>query len=422
MIDVFCNNLPLKVNPPKMCQLTGVVLATLGINGAIPLIHGSQGCSNFVKHLMSKHFKEPMDIATTALNEKVIAAGGEKRLLNAIKNLRDRLDPELIVVMTTCLTETIGDNLGVVKDCVVVRTPSYSGTHVEGYDSAIKEIIKFLADDCIERKNSINVISGFVNPADVRELKKILTLMGVEHTILTDLTSLDMPILKKRRSDTTVEKIRESVNAIATFSFGKEGKSGGEYLEKFGVNNLNLRFPIGIINTDRFLLKVSEITGAEISDKVVEERNYALDGMVDVSHVLRGKKVAIFGDVDKVIALSEFAFEVGMKVKAVLIPVKCERFVNEMEYIAVKNNSKIAVFENSDLYTLHKFLRDNPVDVLIGDYRGRYIAEKEKIPLLRVGFPVCDRFGYHRKPIFCYAGALRMAEEMANLIVGKYYG
>ncbi len=98
------------------------------------------------------------------------------------------------------------------------------------------------------------------------------------------------------------------------------------------------------------------------------------------------------------------------------------RFVEEMKYIAEKNKVKIAVFENSDLYTLHKFLKDNPVDVLIGDYRGRYIAEKEKIPLLRVGFPICDRFGYHRKPMIGYSGVLRMAEEIANLLAGKHFG
>ncbi len=427
MISVYSENSSLKVNPPKMCQIAGVVLATLGIDRTIPLIHGSQGCANFVKHLMSRHFKEPIEVATTALNEKLIAAGGEKRLLEAIENVRNRVNPDLIVVATTCLTETIGDNVGVVRDCVVVRAPSYSGTHVNGFENTVLEVLKFLIknfnlrDYEFEKEEKINVVTGFVNPGDVRELKRLLSHMNTEYVMLTDITSLDMPITKKRKSETNVTRVLESVNAKATFTFG-EGFSSGKFLENFGVMHRNLKFPIGIENTDRFLLEVSRITGNEISDRVVESRMYALDGLIDASHVLRRKKVAIFGDVEKVIALTDFALEMGMRVKAVLTAVKSVRFVEEMRYIAEKNNIKIAVFENSDLYTLHKFLKDNPVDVLIGDYRGKYIAEKEKIPLLRVGFPICDRFGYHRKPIVGYSGVLRMAEEIANLLAGKHFG
>lgn len=49
-------------------------------------------------------------------------------------------------------------------------------------------------------------------------------------------------------------------------------------------------------------------------------------------------------------------------------------------------------------------------------------ARKERIPLLRTGFPVADRFGYHRKPMLGYNGALRLVEEAANLLVGDCYG
>jgi nitrogenase molybdenum-iron protein beta chain len=136
------------------------------------------------------------------------------------------------------------------------------------------------------------------------------------------------------------------------------------------------------------------IAEVEIPDRLLDERGYAIDAIIDANHVLRGKKVAIFGDPDKVIALTEFAFEMGMRVVAVLSPIKTKHFAREIERIANANDAKIVVFENSDLYQLHKFIKQNPIHLLIGDYRGRYIASAERIPLLRVGFPVCDRFGY----------------------------
>ncbi len=405
-----------------MCQLAGAIITTLGVEGAVPLIHGSQGCANFVKHLMTKHFKEPIEVATTALNEKVIASGGERNLVEAIKNLKERIDPDLIVVMTTCLTETIGENVEIAKNfdgVVVVRTPSYSGIHIDGYDKTVEAILSICERE--EREERVNVITGFVNPGDVKEIKKICGEM-IDYMLVTDLTALDRPVLKKRKSETCVEDLKSCANAIATVCFGSEGLSGAKLLEGFGVPTHNIRFPIGIENTDRFVSTLARIAGIEVPDSILDERGYALDGIIDTNHVLRGKRVAIFGDPDKVIALTEFAFEVGMRVVAVLSPIRRMYFAEEVKAIANANRVKIAVFEDSDLYTLHKFLKNNRVDVLIGDYRGRYIAKEEKIPLLRVGFPICDRFGYHRKPMLGYGGALRMAEEIANMLVGGYYG
>ena len=408
----------LKVNPSKMCQLVGAVLATLGVENAIPLIHGSQGCANFVKHLMSRHFKEPIEVATTALNEKVIARGGEENLVKAIRNLKERHDPDLIVVMTTCLTETIGENVRIAErfdGVVVVNTPSYAGIHLHGFDRTVEAMLSICENG--EKTERINIITGFVNPGDVEELRRICN--WIDYTFLTDVSALDRPILKRRRSETTVEDIRNCANSIATICFGMEGLSGARFLEGFGVPCYELKFPIGIENTDRFIMTLARIAEVEVPDRILDYRAYALDGIIDANHVLRGKRVAIFGDPDKVIALTEFALEMGMRVVAVLSPIRTKHFSATIERIAGRN---VKVFEDSDLYTLHKFIKQNPVHILIGDYRGRYIASEERIPLLRVGFPICDRFGYHRKPMLGYGGALRMAEEMANLLVSGCYG
>ena len=424
-VEVICQDTPLKINPPKMCQLVGAVFATLGVDNAIPLIHGSQGCANFVKHLMTKHFKEPIEVATTALNERFVVSGGERNLIEAIKNLKRRMNPDLIVVMTTCLTETIGENVHIARrfdGVVVVNTPSYSGIHIDGFDRTVKAMISSLICENCEEREGVNIITGFVNPGDVTEIKNICRAIGIEYILLTDLTALDQPTLRHRRSETTVEDIKNCVNAKATISFGMEGISGARLLENFGVLHYNLRFPIGIENTDRFVSTLAGIAGVEIPDKLLDERGYAIDAIIDANHVLRGKRVAIFGDPDKVIALTEFAFEMGMRVVAVLSPIRTRHFAREIEAIANANDAKIVVFENSDLYQLHKFIKQNPVHLLIGDYRGRYIANAEKIPLLRVGFPICDRFGYHRKPMLGYGGALRIAEEIANLFLSGCYG
>ncbi len=421
-IDYHCDNSPLKVNPPKMCQIAGGVLLTLGIKRAVPLIHGSQGCANFVKHLMCRHFKEPIEIATTAVNEKFAAAGGEKNLIEAIENLRERVNPDLIVVNTTCLIETIGEPLHTVeklRDVVAARTASYSGSHIDGYDVTLLEVLKKLTE-AGERDSKINLIPGFVNPGDVAELKRLLEF--VELRLLSDLEAIDAPLFETYFDrGIEVEEISKAANSALTIHFG-EGRRSASFLESMGVKAVEFPFPAGIENTDKLISRVAEIAEAEVPDRILEYRNRALDGVIDAIPALRGKRVAIFGEPCKVASIAEFCFELGMKVTAVMTALKDRTFAGRMEEIALKNKARIAVFENSDLHALHKFLKENPVDLLVGDYRGRYIARAEKIPLLRVNFPVCDRFGYHRLPVAGYGGAIRMAEEMANLLSAKCVG
>lgn len=69
-----------------------------------------------------------------------------------------------------------------------------------------------------------------------------------------------------------------------------------------------------------------------------------------------------------------------------------------------------------DLHELHKRIKAHPVDLLMGHSKGEFIADAEGIPLLRVGFPVEDRFGYHRRSIVGYNGSTALVDEITNLI------
>ncbi|MBW9222886.1 nitrogenase [Methanothermococcus sp. SCGC AD-155-K20] len=431
-----------------MNQLMGGVMAVLGIYRAFPLVHGSQGCANYVKNTLAKHFKEPVEIATTGFYEISAIYGASDIIESSIKNILENRNPDLVITMTTGLSEITGEDIqrelkritkNVHKDYasnnetyfVGVSTPSYKGTHIDGYNNTLKEIIKTITEknknknkelgkDSL-KSDKINIIPGFVNPGDVKEIKSILKKMDIDYRLLTDITTLDRPLRLPRerfpKCEATVRDIEESPNSKSTLSFGMEGIDGAKYLEDLGVPSYNLKFPIGIENTDNFIKTLSNISGQEIPESLWEDRGYAIDAIVDGNDALRNKRVAIFGDPDKVIGLTNFAFEMGMEVVAVLSNTETPHFISEIKEISMENNGKITLFEGSDLYQLHNYIKKRPADIIIGDYRGRYIANEERIPLLRVGFPIVDRYGYHRKPILGYNGALRITEEIINLLI-----
>ncbi len=73
----------------------------------------------------------------------------------------------------------------------------------------------------------------------------------------------------------------------------------------------------------------------------------------------------------------------------------------------------------SDLFMLHQWIKNEPVDLLIGNTYGKYIARAEDIPFVRFGFPILDRIGHSYFPTTGYRGALRLLEKMLDAILDR---
>jgi nitrogenase molybdenum-iron protein beta chain len=429
------------INAPKMCQPIGAIWASLGVHGSVPLIHGSQGCSTYPRNLMSRHFREPIEVAITSLHEKATIFGGASNLKQALANIITRQHPEMITVITTCLSETTGDDInGIVKTfkaesevydkhtkIVAVHTPSYIGTHVLGYDNAIKAMVSQLALDKTKPNGKVNIIPGMVNPGDVLEIKHVLCAMGVEATYLTDISeTLNAPLRIPKphfpNGGTKVEEIVDCANSLGTIALCKhEGQSAANYLqEKHGIPAVIGELPIGIEATDAFVSNVSKLTGKKAPELLLDERDLLVDAIVDSSQITFGTKVAIFGDPDIVLGLSRFVYELGMQPTHVLSTLESPQFATAMQTLSTDYGSdpnKQNIIVGGDLYDLHQKIKETRVDLIIGDYKGKYISKDENIPLIRVGFPQSDRFGYQRKSMLGYHGSIQLLDTLVNTVM-----
>ena len=81
------------INPLKSSQPLGAAFAFLGVEGAMPLFHGGQGCTSFALVLFVRHFKETIPLQTTALDEVATILGGADHLEEALLNLKARANP-----------------------------------------------------------------------------------------------------------------------------------------------------------------------------------------------------------------------------------------------------------------------------------------------------------------------------------------
>jgi nitrogenase molybdenum-iron protein NifN len=108
MADILKRNKALSVNPLKASQPIGGSLATLGFNRAMPMLHGSQGCTAFAKVFFVRHFREPIPLQSTAMDQGSSVMGADENVLEGIKTIAEKSRPALITILTTGLAETQG--------------------------------------------------------------------------------------------------------------------------------------------------------------------------------------------------------------------------------------------------------------------------------------------------------------------------
>ena len=111
MATVTVSKKACSVNPLKMSQPIGGALAFMGLRGAMPLLHGSQGCTSFGLVLFTRHFKEAIPMQTTAMSEVATVLGGYENVEQAVLNIYNRTKPEIIGICSTGVTETKGDDV-----------------------------------------------------------------------------------------------------------------------------------------------------------------------------------------------------------------------------------------------------------------------------------------------------------------------
>ncbi len=426
----------LRVNPAKTCQPVGAMYAALGVHECMPHSHGSQGCCAFHRMFLTRHFKDPAMASSSSFTEGASVFGGGSNLKTAAKNIFDIYNPRIIAVHTTCLSETIGDDLNAIiqeisipegKFMVHTNTPSYKGSHITGFSNMVSGFIKYLSVSTGKKNGKVTIIPGFVNPGDMREMKRIAGIMGISYIMLPDTSGvMDSPMTGKfemyPKGGTTVEEIIESGNSELTLALGKlTSELPAAALEKkCGVPYKALSLPIGIGKTDAYIMELQAYCKEEVPYELEEERGQLVDILIDIHPYTYNKKVAIFGDPDTVLGISEFALEMGMIPKYLVTGTPGEAFEREAADLFAKFGLEGCKAKAAgDLYELHQWIKQESVDILIGGTHGKHIARTEDIPFVRAGFPIIDRYIHSYMPLVGYKGAIRLAELITNALMDR---
>ncbi len=426
----------LRINPCKTCQPVGAMYAALGVHKCMPHSHGSQGCVSYHRTFLTRHFKEPAMASTSSFTEGASVFGGGSNIKTAVKNVFDLYDPDIIAIHTTCLSETIGDDLNSYiqemsipegKLVVHTNTPSYVGSHINGFFNMMCGFINYLTQKTGAPNGKTAIFPGFVNPGDMRELKRIAKLMQVPFTLFPDTSGvMDAPMTGRfemyHNGGTTIDEIRGLGDCGRVLALGQITSAEPAALleKKYKVPYDLMPLPIGIEATDRFVQALSKISHQEVPYELEEQRGQLVDILLDSHQYSYQKSVAIFGDPDTVIGLTALCLEMGMVPKYVITGTPKEEFSKLAGALCEKYGVQgCTVKANADLFELHQWIKNDPVDLLLGTSYGKQIAKAEDIPFVRAGFPVLDRYVHSVLPMVGYVGATLLAEKILNALMDR---
>lgn len=429
-------------NACKLCRPLGACLAFKGIAGTVPYLHGSQGCATYMRRYIISHYNEPIDIASSSLSEKHAVYGGGPNLKVGLTNVAVKYRPRMIGIATTCLTETIGDDVRMIlqeyrrdtegskgqPELVNVSTPSYAGTHMEGFHGAVAAVVEQMAEGG-PRTAAVNLLPGFVSSADYRHLREIMSDFGLETIMLPDLSeTLDGPAVaeyeKVPAGGTPLDAISAMGRSRATVEFGRTlvrtGTAGGILAEKHGVDKLRIGMPIGIEETDRFFAVLATLSGRDVPEKYRALRGRLVDAYVDGHKYVFGRKAVVYGEEDLVVGLTSFLAEIGIR------PVVCATGGKSgllAEAIRLATGALLReqplVCEDMDFYGISQMAESLQPDLIVGHSKGYPLARKMSVPLIRVGFPIHDRLGGQRILHLGYQGTQLLFDTVVNALIAK---
>jgi len=429
----------LTVNPAKTCQPVGAMYAALGIHNCLPHSHGSQGCCAYHRSALTRHYKDPVMATTSSFTEGASVFGGQANLVEAINNIFTIYAPDIIAVHTTCLSEVIGDDLKQIiskaladgkipegKKVIHTNTPSFKGSHVTGFANMTQSMVQYLSENTGRKLNRINIIPGFVEPSDMTEIKRIVAEMGIKSILFPDTSGvvngpLDGKFHMYPKGGTPIADIIGAGDNRFTLALGRTVSLPTAKLldTKCKVPFEVIDLPIGLRATDTFIDTLRKIAGVSVPESLMTERGQVVDVLTDMHQYFYGKKVALVGDPDQLVSLTQFLTDMDMAVRYVVTGTpagpKFEQRIREFAGDGVVVKSGLG----ADMFQFHQLIKQDKPNLIFGNTYAKYIARDEDIPLIRMGFPIYDRVGHQYFPIVGYRGALRLFEKILTALMDR---
>ncbi|MDQ5910294.1 MAG: nitrogenase molybdenum-iron protein NifN [Pseudomonadota bacterium] len=437
MAEVIRRSKPLSVSPLKTSQPLGASLAILGLNRAIPLLHGAQGCTAFAKVFLVRHFREPIPLQTSALDPISSIMGADDNLLSGLRTVCEKHQPAAVGLLTTGLTETQGTDIQQVLKAfranypefqatriVPVNTPDFTGCLESGFAATVKAMVaewvpqQHLASVRMGKEGlsrQVNVLCGsLLTPGDLEALRELIERFDLHPIFIPDLAdSLDGHLDAEdyqplTTGGTPLAAFTTLGDAAATLVIGASLYPAADLLHERTGTPVH-RFPhlFGLDATDRLVMTLAGIAGQAVPAGLVRQRAQLQDAMLDTHFLLGRARIALAAEPDLLHGFSQLLADMGAEIVAAVAPATAP----------ILAQLPVAQIHIGDLEDLETLAREREAELVISNSHALDLAQRLDIPLLRAGYPLHDLFGGYQRAWIGYRGARQALFDLANALL-----
>lgn len=410
------------------CLLQGAVSVLKAINGVVPIIHSTAGCSvqeKYIANVSNGHAADNFTIACTNIIEKQIIFGGSSRLREQIKNTVKVLEGDLYVVVSGCAAEIVGDDIGAMTKeaaeqgypVINISTPGFKGHSFDAYAKVTKGIIDGLSKGNVREsspnKELVNLfgISSGLDPyweGNLEELHSLLGNAGLEANSLFGYGS-------------SVENWKRIGDAGLNVVFSGRGLEIAHYLEeKYGTPYLYLEeLQPGLKGIEEILDKLAAVyeSKKETIEKIKrQEKNkylYYLAKLAPYYYKHHLQKEAVLVGPSYAASIGKFLEEsFGQIIRSVIITDNATD--REKELISGKFGKDTEIYYSEDGKKIEEKIRAVSPEIILGSQLEKNIAKELDIPILYISLPTDEKIILD-KSLFGVRGSLDFLEEYSNI-------
>lgn len=418
------------LDPLKLSRPLGAVLALLGVDRCLPLMHGSQGCTAFAKALLTKHFREPIPMQTTAVTELVAVMGSTENLVEALDTVRAKVAPEVIGVVTTGVSEVSGEDVEAALRryraalgpqgpmILLVQAPDFSGGLSDGWSAALTALV----EAGLAEAGTGGPVAGQLFPilagvsltaADLDEIGLLAESFGLLPLPVPDLsTSLDGHLAPAWSPLTTGGVSRAGLASLAGAAHGHAvgitaGPAASVLAARAGTDVPVSGHLAGLAAVDGYVDRLRRLTGVPVPPRVRRDRARLADALLDTHFVLGEARVAVAAEPELLAAVTELVAATGARVVTAVAP-------TDDAVLASVQCAEVVV---GDLGDLRERAAQAGAEVVVGSSHAVAAARAVGAAHVPLGIPVEHRFGAALGGVAGYRGGLRFVTELANAVL-----
>jgi nitrogenase molybdenum-cofactor synthesis protein NifE len=396
----------------RACVFCGSRVVLYPVADALHLVHGSIGCASYTWDIRGSVSSGPelhRLCFSTDLQEMDVIQGGEKKLLQSLRELVPLHKPKAVFVYSTCIVGVIGDDVEAVCrkateelgiPVIPVQSEGFNGTKKDGYRVACKALATLVGTDNTSPVSeiSINIMGEFNLAGEAWVIQDYYKRLGVE-------------VVSVMTGDGRVEKIRKSHRASLNVvqCSGSLTYLAEEMKEKYGIPYIRVSY-FGLEDVSKSLYDVAsffEEKNPEVMEKAValvrEEVMRIQPIMEEYRKKLEGKKAAIYvGGAFKTFSLLKILRTLGVRVVMV-----GSQTGNKEDYTLLEEmcDPGTIIVDDSNPMEMSRFIIEKDADLFIGGVKERPMAFK-----LGIGF--CDHNHERKTALAGFEGTLNFAKEI----------